>query len=55
MEISGNLGIIVNFNIPAMLLNNRLLSFNPFPHTTFLQQTISNIFCQKIENLYKSL
>ena len=26
--------------------------FNPFPHTTILQQTTSNIFCQKIENLY---
>ena len=24
--------------------------FNPFPHMTFLQQT--NIFCQKIKNLY---
>ena len=27
---------------------------NPFPHTTNLQQTILNIFCQEIENLYKS-
>ena len=25
---------------------------NPFPHTTILQQTSLNIFCQKIENLY---
>ena len=25
---------------------------NPFPHTTFLQQTTLNIFCQKIKNLY---
>ena len=25
---------------------------NPFPHTTILQQTTLNIFCQKIENLY---
>ena len=25
---------------------------NPFPHTTNLQQTTLNIFCQKIENLY---
>ena len=24
----------------------------PFPHTTILQQTTLNIFCQKIENLY---
>ena len=26
--------------------------FNPFPHTTILQQTTLNIFCQKIENLF---
>ena len=26
--------------------------FNPFSHTTILQQTTLNIFCQKIENLY---
>ena len=26
--------------------------FNPFPHTTILQQTTLNIFCQNIENLY---
>ena len=26
--------------------------FNPFPHTTILQQTTLNIFCQQIENLY---
>ena len=26
--------------------------FNPFPHTTVLQQTTLNIFCQKMENLY---
>ena len=25
---------------------------NPFPHTTILQQTTLNIFCQKIVNLY---
>ena len=25
---------------------------NPVPHTTILQQTTLNIFCQKIENLY---
>ena len=25
---------------------------NPFPHTTILQQTTLNIFCQEIENLY---
>ena len=25
---------------------------NPFPHTTILQQTTLNIFCQKLENLY---
>ena len=24
---------------------------NPFPHTTILQQTTLNIFCQKMENL----
>ena len=28
-----------------------ILSFNPFPHTTILQQTTLNIFCQQIENL----
>ena len=28
------------------------LPFNPFPHTTILQQTTLNTFCQKIENLY---
>ena len=27
-------------------------TFNPFPHTTILQQTTLNIFCEKIENLY---
>ena len=27
-------------------------TINPFPHTTILQQTTLNIFCQKIENLY---
>ena len=26
--------------------------FNPFPHTTILQQTTLNMFCQKVENLY---
>ena len=26
--------------------------FNPFPHTTILQQTTLNIFCKTIENLY---
>ena len=26
--------------------------FNPFPHTTILQQTTLNISCQKMENLY---
>ena len=25
------------------------LSFNPFPHTTILQQTILNIFCKKMK------
>ena len=25
---------------------------NPFPHTTILQQTTLNVFCQKIENLH---
>ena len=25
---------------------------NPFPHTTILQQTTLNIFCQNIENLH---
>ena len=31
---------------------NLLTLLNPFPHTTILQQTTLNIFCQKIENLY---
>ena len=26
--------------------------FNPFPHTTILQQMTLNIFCQKMKNLY---
>ena len=26
--------------------------FNPFPHTTILQQTTLNVFCQNIGNLY---
>ena len=26
--------------------------FNPFPHTTILQQTTLNIFCRIMENLY---
>ena len=29
--------------------------FNPFPHTTILQQTTLNIFCQKEENLYNCI
>ena len=29
-----------------------LVGFNPFPHTTILQQTTLNIFCQKTENIY---
>ena len=31
---------------------NKGNGFNPFPHTTILQKTTLNIFCQKIENLY---
>ena len=31
------------------------ISVNPFPHTTILQQTTLNIFCQKIENLYNQM
>ena len=27
-------------------------NFNPYPHTTILQQTTLNLFCQKVENLY---
>ena len=27
-------------------------ALNPFRHMTILKQTTSNIFCQKIENLY---
>ena len=30
----------------------KIFNVNPFPHTTILQQSTSNIFCQKIENLY---
>ena len=41
----------VLLHILASLCNN-LNSFNPFPHTTNLQQTTLNIFCQKIEKLY---
>ena len=29
-----------------------IIAVNPFSHTTILQQTTLNIFCQKIENLY---
>ena len=29
--------------------------FNPFPHTTILQQTTLNIFCQTIENIYNQM
>ena len=33
--------------------NNRFhQSLNPFPHTTILQETALNIFCQKMKNLY---
>ena len=35
-----------------MIRPNKLNHINPLPHTTILQQTTSNIFCQKIENLY---
>ena len=38
---------LLNFMSVHILINN------PFPHTTILQQTNWNIFCQKIENLYK--
>ena len=29
--------------------------FNPFPHTTILQQTTLNIYCQKMENLFNCM
>ena len=29
-----------------------ILTFNLFPHTTILQQTTLNVFCQNIENLH---
>ena len=33
-------------------ISNFLFYLNPFPHTTILQQTALNIFCQEMENLY---
>ena len=36
-------------NPEVLLLDHRV---NPFPHTTILQQTTLNIFCQNMENLY---
>ena len=36
--------------IPKLITSKR--GINPFPHTTILQQTTLNIFCQNIENLY---
>ena len=35
------------------LLYVRKVKVNPFPHTTILQQTTLNIFCQKMENLFE--
>ena len=29
-----------------------ILQINPFPHTTIMQQTTLNVFCQNIENLH---
>ena len=34
------------------MTNTKKCGFNPFPHTTILQQTTFNVLCQKIENLY---
>ena len=33
-------------------LTHETLAVNPFPHTTILQQTTLNVFCQNIENLH---
>ena len=44
---------IFNGDITDDDIINAVKDLNPFPHTTFLQQTTLNIFCQKIENLYK--
>ena len=38
----------------VMILKLSIFSmlFNPFPHTTILQQTTLNVFCQNIDNLH---
>ena len=41
---------LLNTSTSCMLATS--FKFNPFPHTTVLQQTTLNIFCQNIENLY---
>ena len=37
------------------IVGKREIALNPFPHTTILQQTTLNIFCQIMENLYNSM
>ena len=48
--------IFVTFWCKRFCFFQRILAiiciFNPFPHTTILQQTTLNVFCQNIENLY---
>ena len=39
------------FKIVCLYEGGQVL-INPFPHTTILQQTTLNVFCQNIENLH---
>ena len=43
---------IAPFLCPCYTLVPTISCLKPFPHTTILQQTTLNIFCQKIENIY---
>ena len=40
----------INGRVLDLAAHYCLIKINPFPHTTILQQTTLNIFCQNIEN-----
>ena len=47
-----NVSCLSCFHILTKYWQGVQTSINPFPHTTILQQTTLNVFCQNIENLY---
>ena len=50
-----NLTCYMCYGIIRVIVFDNILWFNPFPHTTILQQTTLNIFCQKIKNIMDNL